>query len=179
MKKLKLFLAVAITLPLLSMTITLIDLEEKSILDNIASIKVPTNFKELSKQEKIADYASQERPLVVFTNKEKTTFITFDINQRYQGATQEKLIAIKDYYVELNNYFGKCIDSGIFENKGKKYGFVKVEGLTKKTKKVYVIKFFSDINGHLLEGTFYCPENEKTQWVDTANKIMRSFTIKK
>ena len=142
MEKSKLMIVFAIVLPLLSMTNVLVKLERKSIFDNMASIKVPTNFRELNKQEKIADYSSQERPVVVFTNKEKTVFITFDVNQSYQGVNQEKLSKVKEYYVELNNHFGNCIDSGMFENNGKKYGFVKVEGLTKKTKKVYVINFF-------------------------------------
>lgn len=179
MRKIYYFVALAIVLPLLSMTVTFIDLETKSILENLASIKVPTHFKELSKQEKIADYSAGERPQTVFTNAEKTVFLTFDANPSFQGVTPEKINKVKDYYVELNNYYGTCTDSGIFENNNKKYGFVKVDGLTKKTKKVYVVKFFSDFNGHLLEGTFYCPADKKTQWESTANEIMRSYTIKK
>ncbi len=177
MKKInKLILVIVIALPLVSMTILNEKLVVKKILENKVSIKIPVSFKELSKKERINNFQRGYTPVAAFSDKTETVFVVFN-QPAMKPATQESIDLYKDKYVELNDYFANCIDSGIVKNNNKKVGFINVDGLKLKQKPIYLAMSFTDAYGRILECKFYCPANKKEQWKDIANEIIKSFTV--
>lgn len=148
----------------------------KKLFENKVSIKVPASFKELTKQERILNFQRGHTPVAAFSDKTETVFVIFE-QPAMKPSTQENIDHYKERYVELNNYFGKCTDSGIINNNNKKVGFINVDGLTLKQKPIYLAMSFTDVFGNILECKFYCPANKKDQWKDIANEIIKSFTV--
>jgi hypothetical protein len=158
------------------MSFSNVKLVTKYIFDNQVSIKVPSNFKAMTKQEMFRNFPRANAPSAVFVDKTNSVYITFVLQQN-KKATQKDIEKYKDYYVELNDYFGKCDNSGFFENNNKKFGYISVDGLKMKQKPIYLAMSFTDVAGMILECKFYCPADQKEQWKDTAKEIIKSFTI--
>ena len=161
---------------ILLMSFTSVKLVTKYIFDNQVSIKVPSDFKKMTKQEMHRNFPRSNAPSAVFYDKTNGVYITFVLQQN-KKATQKDIEKYKDYYVELNDYFGKCDNSGFFTNKDKKFGFISVDGLKMKQKPVYLTMSFTDVAGMILECRFYCPADQKEQWQTTAEEVIKSFTI--
>lgn len=177
MKNLKIILAIIVIAPLLSMTVLNEKLIIKHLFENKVSVKIPASFKELSKKERINNFQRGQTPVAAFTNATQTVFVIIE-QPAMKPATQENIDLYKERYVELNNYFGKCTDSGIVKNNNKKVGFINVDGLTLKQKPIYLAMSFTDAYGRILECKFYCPADKKEQWKDIADEIIKSFTVK-
>jgi len=165
--------------PFLSMKIANTELVTKQLANGKISVKIPANFKEMTKQEKVLAFSRQNSPEAAYVNESKTVFVTIK-QELTKPATQEVIEYYKDKYVEVNNYFAKCTDSGFFTKGNKKYAFVKVEGLKKgkqKNETVYTEVSFTDAAGYILECRFYCPADKAEQWKPIADKIIRSFSV--
>lgn len=177
MKKIKIILAVIIITPLLSMKITNIELVTKKIENGKVSVKIPVNFKQMTKQEKALAFSRQDSPIAAYTNEDQSVMITIK-QELTKQATPETMDYYKDQYVKANNYFAKCTDSGFFTKDNKKYAFVRVEGLKlskQRNRIIYTEVSFTDALGYILECRFYCPADDAEKWKPTADKIIRSF----
>jgi hypothetical protein len=172
----KITITITITMALIFMSFTNVDLVTKHLFDNQVTVKIPSTFRELSKKERFSDFPRNNTPAVAFVNKTETVYITFNL-QQLKKATQNDIKKYLDHYVELHNYFGTCTNSGIFKNKDKKFGFVTTDGLKRSQKLVYTTMSFTDAAGMILECTFYCPADKKEQWKETADDIIKSFTV--
>lgn len=173
----KIIKALLIVLPLLSISIVKESLVVKNLFKNKVSIKIPVTFKELSQEERILNFQRGKTPVAAFVDKTKTVFVVFQ-QPVLKPATQNQITYYKEKYVALNNYFGKCTNSGIIKNNNKKVGFINVDGLTLKQQPIFLAMSFTDVFGAILECKFYCPANKKDQWQETANEIIKSFTVK-
>jgi hypothetical protein len=145
------------------MSFSSVKLVTKYIFDNQVAIKVPSDFKKMTKQEMLRNFPRTDAPSAVFVDKTSSVYITFVLQQN-KKATQKDIEKYKDYYVELNDYFGKCDNSGFFKNNNKKFGFISVDGLKMKQKPIYLTMSFTDVAGMILECRFYCPADQKEQW---------------
>lgn len=176
----KIFITLLVILPMLSMTI--IDLERKSILNDNGSIKIPNGFKELSKNEIVQKFPRLLRTGgTVFSNKNGTINLT--INVSTEPANQDVIEKYRENYNDMlvnlyNTGYKKENNSGIINTHNQKVGFVKFLYPNKQKTKDYTLMFFTDYEEYLLVCTFSCPESEAATWEQTAEDIMNSLKIK-
>lgn len=155
-----------------------ISLDDRLLLDDRISMKVPSGFEPMKEEMLRLKYPLENRPTLVFTNQ--TGSINVALNHTQHKADQEMITAYKDNLVQtFKNVYpsAKWKDSGVKEINGRKVGYMELVTPAIDTE-IYNLLFFTDLDGRLLLCTFNCTKKDIKEWVPVGKEIMNSLIIK-
>jgi len=155
-----------------------IDLEVKSLMDGKIELKIPKDFKIMSKEMLELKYPRGNPPTLVYTNE--SGGINVAMNHTKSKATQDNLGEFKEYLVKtFKSGFpsAEWKDTGFEVINGKKVGYIEVITPAIDTK-IYNLLFFTDVDGRLMLCTFNCTEKSIGEWAPVAKEIMGSLKVK-
>jgi hypothetical protein len=153
------------------------ELQTKIILNDKVSIKIPSDFIELSVKAIRQKYPADSRPSLAFGN-ENGGNVAFNLTNTpmhqdsIQNYTQNFVEMLKATYPTA-----RWKDQGHKNINGKNVGFVEVvtPGLASE---IYNLMFFTEVDDQLLLCSFNCAKTEEKEWSITAHEIMNSLKVK-
>lgn len=155
-----------------------VELEERSVLNDRVSIKLPKDFVIMSEEMMRVKYPSERRPTLVFTNE--SGGINVALNHTQNKATQAM---IGDHQQVVHSTFKALYPSaewygeGVREINGRKMGMVELVTPAIDTR-IYNLIFFTDLDGRLLMGTINCTEKSIAEWKPIAHEVLGSVVVK-
>lgn len=163
---------------LVSATVLSGKLEKKAILNDRVEVLVPADFEVMSEELMRVKYPSERRPTLVYSDKAASVNVAF--NHTTNRATQAQLEAYKNNFVAtFKNMYptAEWLGSGVKEINGRKVGYLELV-TPAVDQKVYNLMFFTDLDGRLLLATFNCVDRKRKDWLEPAQQIMHSLTVK-
>jgi hypothetical protein len=172
------FLIVLFYLTGLSATPAKIELAKRSILDDKVEILLPTDFEIMSEEMMQWKYPSEQRPTLVYTDETGGVNVAF--NHTTSTVEEAEFESLKNYLVSTmkNKYpTAKWKGTGIQTIHGRKVGYLELITPAIDTD-IYNLLFFTTLDGRLLICTFNCVARKQKVWLEPAQEIMHSLTIK-
>lgn len=156
----------------------LIELEQRSLLQNKIEILVPKHFTEMSAKMRDLKYPGVNRPQLILTDEGGAANIAFNLTQSRANAG-----LLHTYQQVFKSTFNakfptaNWIAEEVTTINGKKVGILQVitEAIDQK---IYNYLFFTDVDGKLLIGTFNCLEKDRVEWQPVADRIVNSLVVK-
>jgi hypothetical protein len=155
-----------------------IELEKRSILKGKVEIILPKQFNLMPEEMLKLKYPTDRRPTIVYSNETGTVNIAF--NHTASKATQEQIEVYKNTFIstfKASYPTAEWKSTGVKQINGKKVGFIELVTPAIDTK-IYNFMFFTNFEGRLLLCSFNCTVEQQSAWVEAAQKISNSLTIK-
>jgi len=149
-----------------------------NLIDNKITVDLPSSFELMTEKMLEAKYPSNNRPTLVYTNKDGT--INFAFNHTNNSIPADKLPEVLPVFVQQFNSSYPQIE-WIKKNVGKvnKKDFIKLEFITPAMdSKIYNIMYVTVLEGRLLMSSFNCLESQMKDWSKDAKKSLNSIKIK-
>lgn len=169
---------VIVALLLFSATLSKIELETRSLLNDKVELKIPKGFTVMTEEMLKLKYPSERRPKLVYTNE--TGGINVALNLTQNRADQGLIDAYAENLVQtFKNIYpsAEWKGSGVVVVNGRKLGYMELVTPAIDTE-IYNLMFFTDFEGQLLLCTFNCTKKSIEEWQPTAKEIMNSLKIK-
>jgi hypothetical protein len=172
------FAIALVSLAWVSWTSITVELKKTLVLNDKVEILLPKEFEIMSEDIMRLKYPSERRATLIYTDKKGEINVAF--NHTTFEATQQQIEAYKEHFVlAFKNAFPSADwkATGVKEINGRKVGYMELVSPAIDTK-IYNLIFFTDLEGRLLLCTFNCIEKEQKDWIEPAQQIMNSMTIR-
>ncbi len=174
--KINYFLTLLLLIPCLSFAQA--KLEKQTFLDNKVALLVPAGFKPMSADMMAQKYPNQsQKPDVLLTDENAE--VNLIITRTPQPVQSAQMGQYKDFMVsslKRSHPDAKFLEDGIKDINGKKVGYFKMISPAV-DQNVYVMYFFTNVDGKAVIFTFNCTEKLLPQWKDAADSMMMSLKV--
>ncbi len=141
-------------------------------------IQMPDGFDIMSEEMLAAKYPANQRPTLVYTNKDGS--INFAFNHTANQITEDKLPEVLPVFVQQFNsiypqiqWFKKDIE----KINGK--SFIIMEFITPAVDtRIYNLMYITELEGKMLMCSFNCMESQKKEWEAVAKESLNSVEMK-
>ena len=152
--------------------------QKLNLLNGKLIIDLPEGFDIMGKEMLVVKYPSNNRPTLVYTNKNGS--INFTFNHTNNDIPKDKLPEILPAFVKHFSSIYPQIEwfkKGIEKFKGK--DFVVLEFITPAIdSKIYNLMYVTVLEGKMLMCSFNCLESQKAEWETKAKESLNSIIIK-
>lgn len=162
-------------------------LKRTKVADGISAL-IPKDWHPFDEMDFRERYPSVRAPIAAYTNEDRLADFSINISAT-QWPDGDVELAAKFFKSSLYNLFDRVdvISEGIREDHGKKYIFIEFESTIRGAKReeaqrdpilsynylVYLIQ-----PGKTLTFSFHCPRRMRSEWQETARKMMEGIKVK-
>lgn len=167
-----------LALVFMAATLSTIELEVKSLLDNKIELKIPKGFEIMSEEMLKVKYPAEDRPTLVYTNEAGSVNVA--VNLTVHPASQDLMEPYKENFVaSFKNLYPSASwkGNGVTTIDDRKVGFLELTTPATDTE-IYNLLFFTDVQDKLLLCTFNCTKEQLVEWQTSAKEIMNSLKLR-
>lgn len=152
-------------------------LESKKVLSDKVEILLPKGFEEMSEEMAKVKYPMENRPKLIYTNKDGSVNVAFN-----QTATPIKDSQMSEFKDQMKKAFDGMYAGAtwykdeVVQINGKNVGVFELLTPGVDTK-IYNLMFFVEVDGKMLMTTFNCPEGQMNEWKPLAQEILQSLKV--